>query len=325
VGLLLTPERRIFAWRELWIGVGIAAVVAAPSMIWQQVHGWPFLTVVANHSQTILTGTPVEFALHQLVAINLLLAPLWIAGLLGPFLRPALKPLRFLSIAFVGAAILDFKTGGKDYYLYAAYPTMFVVGALTCAGLRPVLTGVWLAASTALFAIGAPMVLPLLSPQALERYMSRLHFKQRPDEKAAIGAPLTQVFSDEMPWRVLEQQVAMIYRSLPESERARTAIIASNYGEAAAIDVYGRRDGLPPALTGQNQYFLWGPHGYDGSVIIHINGEERTWQHYCQQLTVAGTFGAAYAMPYENNRPILLCHVLRANLSATWERFKRYQ
>jgi 4-amino-4-deoxy-L-arabinose transferase-like glycosyltransferase len=325
VGLLATPQRQLFAWRELWIGVGIAVVIAAPSLIWQQLHGWPFLTVVANHKQTILTGTPLQFANHQVIAMNLLLAPLWIAGIVGPFLRPGLKPLRFLSISFAGAALLDFLTGGKDYYLYAAYPTMFVLGALTCAGLRPLLAGLWLALAAVLFAIGAPVVLPLLSPPALQRYMTRLRIRQRPDELAAIGAPLTQVYSDEMPWRDLEKQVAAIYRSLPADERARVAIIGSNYGEAAAIDVYGPQDGLPPALSGQNQYFLWGAHGHDGSVIIQINGEERTWRRYCQQLTVAGTFGAPYAMPYENGRPIFLCHGLRANLTDTWERFKRYR
>jgi hypothetical protein len=324
-GLLLTHERRIFAWRELWIGAGIAAVIAAPSLIWQQLHGWPFLAVVAKHAPTDLTGTPEEFALQQIVAINLLLAPLWVAGVIGPFLRQELKPLRFLSIAFAGAAVLDFVTGGKDYYLFAAYPAMFVTGALTCAGLRPWLAGLWLSASAAVFALGAPVVLPLLDPPLLARYMAVLHIKPRPDEEAARGAPLTQVYSDEMPWRALEQQVARIYRALPESERARTAIIATNYGEAAAIDVYGRRDGLPPALTGQNQYYLWGAHGYDGSVIIHINGDERLWRRYCQQLELAGTFGAPYAMPYENGQPIWLCHGLKANLSATWDRFKRYR
>jgi hypothetical protein len=324
-GLLLTPARRVFAWRELWIGLAIAAVVAAPSLMWQAFHGWPFLTVVANHSATDLTGTPAVFAAQQVAALNPVLAPLWLTGVIAPFFLSGLKPLRFLSIAFVGAAALDFGTGGKDYYLFAAYPTMFAVGAAACAGLDRRLAGVWLAVSAAAFAAVAPVVLPLLDPPVLSRYLSAAHLHPRPDELAAVGAPLTQVFSDEMGWRDLEKQVASLYRSLPEAERKQTAIIASNYGEAAAIDFYGRKDGLPPALSGQNQYFLWGSYGYDGSVIIHVNGDVRQWRRFCQQLEVAGTFGAPYAMPYENDRPILLCHGLRANLTQTWDRFKRYR
>lgn len=324
-GLALTPARRIFQWRELWLGVGVAAIVAAPSLLWQTMQGWPFLTVVHNHSATDLTGTPAVFVLQQIAAMNVVFAPLWMAGVIGPFVASTLKPLRFLSITFLGAGLLDFFTGGKDYYLYAAYPTMFAVGAVACAALRPVLTGLWLTAGAALFALIAPVVLPLLDPPQLASYMTAHHLKPRPDELAAVGAPLTQVFSDEMGWQALEQQVAQIYRSLPENERPRAALIASNYGEAAALDYYGRRDGLPPALSGQNQYFLWGPHGYDGSVIIHINGDARQWRRYCERLERVGTFGAPYAMPYERDRPILLCHGLRANLTATWRRFQRYR
>ncbi|MGH8217642.1 MAG: glycosyltransferase family 39 protein [Steroidobacteraceae bacterium] len=323
-GLLLTSARRILAWREFWMGAALAALIAAPSLIWQALHGWPFLAVISAHKKTFLTGGPIAFTLQQVAAVNAALAPLWLAGLIGPFLLPALRPLRFLSIGFVGAAVLDFATGGKDYYLFAAYPTLFAVGGAACARLNRGATAIWLAAAAAVFAFLAPIALPLLSPPALARYLQVTHLRPRPDERAAVGAPLTQVFSDEMGWRDLEKKVAAAYRSLPDAQRSRAAIIAVDYGEAAAIDFYGRADGLPPALSGENQYFLWGSHGYDGSVILHINGSVRSWKRFCEHLEVIGTFGAAYAMPYENDQPILLCHGLRANLTATWARFKRY-
>lgn len=324
LGLLLTRARRILAWREFWVGVVVAALIAAPSLIWQAIHGWPFLAVISEHKKTIFTGGPIAFTLQQVAAVNLALAPLWLAGLIGPFLQPALKPLRFLSIAFAGAAVLDFVTGGKDYYLFAAYPTLFAVGGTACARLNRIAAAIWLTATAAVFALLAPIALPLLDPPVLARYLQATHLRPPPDELAAVGAPLTQVFSDEMGWRELEKKVAAAYRSLPDAERSRAAILAVDYGEAAAIDVYGKADGLPPALSGEDQYFLWGSHGYDGSVILHINGNERSWRRFCEDVEVIGTFGAPYAMPYENGRPILLCHRLRANLTETWERFKRY-
>jgi len=323
-GLLLTRARKIIAWREFWIAVALAAVVAAPSLIWQAMHGWPFLVVIAEHKKTILTGGPIAFTFQQVAAVNIALAPLWLAGAIGPFLVPALKPLRFLSIAFAGAAVLDFVSGGKDYYLFAAYPSLFAVGGVACARVNRIVAAIWLAAAAAVFALLAPIALPLLDPPTLARYLQVMHLRPRPDEIAAVGAPLTQVFSDEMGWRELEKKVAAVYRSLPDAERNRAAILALDYGEAAAVDVYGRADGLPPALSGENQYFLWGAHGYDGSVILYINGNERRWRRFCEHLDVIGTFGAPYAMPYENGRPILLCHGLRANLTDTWMRFKHY-
>ncbi len=323
-GLLVTSARRILTWREFWVGAAIAALIAAPSLVWQLIHGWPFLIVIAQHKKTFLTGGPIAFTLQQVAAVNLVLAPLWLAGLIGPFLLPALKPLRFLSITFAGAATLDFATGGKDYYLFAAYPALFAVGGVACARLNRSVATVWLALAAVSFALLAPIVLPLLDPPVLARYLRATHLRPPPDEVAAVGAPLTQVFSDELGWRELEKQVAAAYRSLPDAERSHAAIIAVDYGEAAAIDVYGKADGLPPALSGENQYFLWGSHGYDGSVILHVSGSVRSWQRFCERLDVVGTFGVPYAMPYENGRPILLCHGLRADLTATWGRFRRY-
>ena len=324
-GLALTPSRRLLALRELWLGVALAAAIAAPNLIWQAAHGWPFFAVTDLHARTIVTGGAVAFEIWQILALNPLLAPLWLLGAAAPFFVEALRPFRFLSIAFLGATVLVLVAGGKDYYLFPAYPTMFALGAAACSKVRPWLAAAWIAVASALFLVVAPAALPILPPPELARYLDRLHLRPPPDEKAAVSAPLTQVFSDEMGWRALENEVARIYRALPEDERGAAAILASNYGEAAAIDVYGEADGLPPAISGNNQYFLWGPRGHDGKVIVHINGDPERWRNYCDSVEIAGSFGAPFAMPYETGRPIFICRGLRRNLSLTWERFKSYR
>jgi hypothetical protein len=326
-GLLVTPSRRVLTQRHCWFGLAIAAAIGAPSLIWQTLHGWPFLVVILQHhtAGTNFTGNPLIFEIGQLLAMNLLLAPLWVTGVVAPFLMTELKAVRFLAVAFVIATVVNVAAGGKDYYLFAAYPVMFVAGAVGLGRLKNWVVALWLIAATANFAVAAPLALPILSPPVLAGYLARTHLKPRPEEAAAVGAPLTQVFSDEMGWRALEKQVARIYHSLPASEQKKAAILATNFGEAAAIDVYGRADGLPPAICGQNQYYLWGPHGHDGSVIIHINGDPSLWRHFCRTVKIVGTFGVPYAMPYENGRPIFVCRGLRFNLVKAWPHFKRYE
>jgi Dolichyl-phosphate-mannose-protein mannosyltransferase len=327
IGLLVTPARRIFAWRSCWIGLLIALLVTAPSLIWQTVHGWPFLALILHHHSTgtNLTGNPLAFEIRQIIDMNFLLAPLWIAGVIAPFAVEELKPARFLSIAFVVTTIVNVITGGKSYYLFAVYPTMFAVGAAAFRQVKNWSIALWLGAATAVFVIMAPIALPLLNPPTLVRYMAWTHLKPRPVETAGIGAPLTQVFSDELGWRELEKQVAAIYHSLPNSDQKRAAILATNYGDASAVDFYGRADGLPPVISGGNQYYLWGPGDYDGSTVILINARADRWGRLCQSLEFAGTFGVPYAMPYENNRPIFVCHGLRFNLNQAWPRFRRYE
>jgi hypothetical protein len=327
IGLLLTPARKVLTLRQCWIGLAIAAVIALPSLVWQTINGWPFLQVMMHHTagRTNLTGNPLQFEILQALAMNILLAPLWLTGIVAPFAGVRLRPARFLAIAYLVAAVIDIAARGKDYYLFPAYPALFAIGAAACTRLPAWLSATWMAGAVAMSAIAAPIVLPLLDPPALAAYMDKHHLHPRPDELAAVGAPLTQVFSDELGWRDLEKTVAGVYRALPPDDRGRAAIVASNYGEAAAIDVYGGGDGLPPALSGQDQYYLWGPRGYDGSVTIHINGDPERWRHYCAQLDIVAHFGAPLVMPYESGRPIFVCRGLRVPLTDAWPRFKRFQ
>src|SRR5262249_52214358 len=168
-----------------------------------------------------------------------------------------------------------------------------------------------------------PAVLPILEPEVLARYLNRARLQPPPNEWAAIGAPLTQMFSDEMGWRELERTVASVYRALPDEDRRRAAIFASNYGEAAAIDFYGTQHGVPPVLSGANQYFLWGTHDFEGDIVIHVAGDPVRWKRICQSVETVATFGVANAMPYERDRPIFICRGLRTPLAKIWSRFKR--
>ena len=98
-GLILTSGRRLFALREFWLAAALAVAIAAPNLIWQAAHGWPFLAVTDLHARTIFAGGPIAFETGQIVALNPLLAPLWLLGAAGPFFVSTLRPFRFLSIA----------------------------------------------------------------------------------------------------------------------------------------------------------------------------------------------------------------------------------
>lgn len=322
-GVVLTPARRILKSGHCWMGALIAVVVAAPSLIWQALHGWPFITGIFNHAAQNLPGTPWHFELTQAMEISPMLALLCLAGAIAPFVREELKSARFLSIAFVGATVLDIAAIGKDYYLIPVYPTLFALGAAGIMTLRPWMLRTWFGVAVLSALIAAPIALPILQPEMLARYLDRTHLRPPPDETAGIGAPLTQVYSDEFGWRELEKRVAAVYQSLPAAERAHATILAADYGEAAAVDIFGKADGLPAAISAEDQYYFWGTHGSDGSVIIHINGDPHRWQRLCESVQVADRFGVDYAMPYENDRPIFICRGLRVSLDTLWPRMKR--
>ncbi len=123
----------------------------------------------------------------------------------------------------------------------------------------------------------------------------------------------------------MAQKVAAVYRSLPPRDRARAVFYGENYGEAAAIDVFGPRLGLPPSISGHNQYFLWGPRGHDGSVIIIVGGSPQHYADLFGRFDVAGQVDTPYAMPIETDQPIYVLRDMKAPLQSVWPTVKHYR
>lgn len=323
VGIAAFGPRALLRSRDLWIGVGIAALIALPNALWQAAHGFPFLELVRNDNAGNFTGSPIGFTAQQMLANNFLLAPLWITGIVAPFVSKRLASFRFLSATFVITAVLIVISHGKMYYMAGTYPTMFALGAAACTRLWRWFVALWAVLAVVNAVSALPLVLPVLSPAALAHMMANMSYKPKPVEAAGIGAPLMQMQSDEFGWRDLAGTVERVYAALPADQRAKAAIFASNYGEAAAIDFYGH--GLPPALSGNNNYYLWGTHGFDGSLVIGVNETTADWSPICGSVREAARFGdSPYAMPYEVNRPIVICSGMHPPLPQIWPQFKHY-
>lgn len=323
LGLALFGDRSVWRSRDFWIGAGIAILLVLPNAAWQLAHGFPFLELVRNDNAGNLTGGPLRFILDQLFLMNVLLAPLWITGIIAPFTSKRMAPARFLSVAFVVTAVLVVATHGKDYYLVGAYPTSFAVGAAACTYLWRWFVALWAVLAATNGALALPFVLPLVPPGQLAEMLDRMNFRPPPMEKACVGAPLGCIFSMEFGWEEVAQRTAGVYAALSPADRDKAAILASNYAEAAAIDLYGK--GLPPALSGNNQYYLWGPRGYDGSVVIAVGFNPSALAPLCSSVTILTRYGTSpYAMPYERDRPIVVCRNMRPSLAARWTEFKRY-
>ena len=172
-------------------------------------------------------------------------------------------------------------------------------------------------AIVALAAAIVPTVQPFLPPGDVRGYFVALHLAPPAEEKARLGA-LPQYFADQFGWPELAATVAAVYYALPPADRAKAYVLGGNYGEAAAVDIYDAGRGLPPTLSGHNQYGLWGPRGYDGSVLIDIGGNVKDDLRVCRSATLAATFSAPYVMPFEDHLGIVVCRGLRVPLARFW-------
>jgi 4-amino-4-deoxy-L-arabinose transferase-like glycosyltransferase len=320
LALLLTPMRRSLAKPWIWIGGAIALLIFLPNVIWEVQHDYATLELLRNVKETgknVVLG-PVDFVIQQAMMLNPFFAPLWIAGLVFLFLQPRY---RVLAWTYVIVLLLFIKLEAKDYYLAPLYPTLFAAGAVWLSARRYL----WIP-MLALIVVGglisAPLVLPIFTPEKYLAYQRALGVEQRPAE-VSHTSEMPQIFSDQFGWREMVREVARVYHALPPDVRAKTAIWCGNYGEAGAIDFYGPRYGLPPAISGHQSYYLWGPRDYTGeSMIVIASRIVRTRPLYSRIETVGQRFHP-HAMPDENG-PVFLCTTKRP-LREIWHHYKNWR
>lgn len=329
MGLLATPQRRVLLRPALWLGLGLAVLIALPSFLWQGMHGLPFLELMTAASDKNVDTPLGSFLLNQIFVMNPVLAPIWFLGLVGPFLVAKLKDLRFLPIACIVVLVLTRLGHGKDYYLAACYPTLFVLGAVTigewvATRRRQMMAKIWAGAAIVVSLAMSPLALPVLPPPLLVAYITRLGIAPQQQERSFRGTVLPQLFADQLGWHDFSGQVMAAWQRIPESQRRRTGIKVDNYGEAASLDLYAGPLGLPPVLSGHNQYFLWGLRGQNPVDLLVVQNHVERLRPYCRDTQVLGQTGSPYAMASENGKMIAWCRGLRTPLSALWPEIKNY-
>lgn len=332
-GLLLTSQRRLLFTPWLLLGGVIAFLIFLPNLIWNIQNHWPFLELMRNVRATgkDVVLPPGKYLLQQVLMMNPVSFPFWFGGLLFYFFSRGADRYRVFGFAFVIAILIFMITHGKDYYSAASYVMLFPAGALateTLLATRPKLKTILRPACFLWLMLGVlpllPLVLPVLPIETFLRYQSHLPFEVPKTERSFVGETLPQYYADEFPWPGLVEAVARVYHSLPPEEQQRAAIYGTNYGQAAAVDFFGPQYGLPKAISGHQNYFLWGPRHYTGDIMILLGEEEREARKHFDSVTVAATLNNPYAYRYEN-RPILLCRGLKWNLQTDWSRVKHWR
>ncbi len=329
LGLLLTPQRRLLASRWLWIGGAAAFLIFLPNLLWNVAHHFPFVELQQNihRSGRDVALSPLAFLGQEIFTMLPLTFPVWAAGLWFFFRGAAGRPYRFLGWTFVIAAAVIMAMSPRIYYLFPAFPVPFAAGGVLwerwlsrprLAAFRPAYAGLLLGAG----AILSPIAIPVLPPESYIRYTEALHIAQPKIENHRLG-PLPQLFADQFGWEEMAAEVARIYNGLPPDVRAHTAIFGQNYGEAGAIDFFGPKYGLPPALSGHQSYYLWGPRGYDGQSMIVMDDRPEVLARIFDHVEKAGHVTHPYSMPYRHF-DVYYCTGLKMPMSELWPKVKAW-
>jgi hypothetical protein len=334
-GLILTSQRKQLATKWFWFGALIAFLLFLPHIIWEISHGLPTLEFMHNASQE--KNAPItigDYFSGQLRDVNYLNAPLWLLGLYFFLFHQIGRQYRALGWTYIVVFVIMIAGNAKVYYLSPIYPMLLAGGSVFMEHLirehswnwmKPVYVSLLVTWTV----IVLPLTLPVLPVEELISYQKLLGVTPRAEERSAL-AELPQYYADMFGWEKMAADVAKVYRTLTPEEQAECVIFVRNYGEAGAIDFFGKQYGLPDASCAHNNYWLWGPGQRTGRIAI-IFGSRRTLDDNLSDLCraykhveLAATTNAKYCMPYENGRMIFICKEMNTTFQKIWSRERFY-
>ena len=328
VSLLLTPQRRFFSNAWIWLGALCSLLIFLPNLIWLVRHNFPFLELMHNIRGTgrdVVRG-PLAFVADQAMLMNPILFPLWAGGVVWLFAGRNGSRYRILGWTYGVMLIAFIALKGKNYYLSAAYPMLFAAGAIAFENVtrlqfrwsRAVYVSLIIVATCLL----APTVAPVLPVETYIRYQKAIGLEPPKAENQPTG-PLPQYFADEFGWEDMAREVARIYNELPPEQRAVTAIFANSYGQAGAIDFFGKKYGLPKAISNHQSYWFWGPRDYTGESVIVLGSDGTGDREHFASVEVLGRTYHPYSRRDEHF-DIFLCRELNTTLQTLWPKAKKW-
>ena len=303
IGLLVCGPRRWLRSGWVWGGVAAAGVLALPNIVYQATHGWPQLAMGA----ALAANNALEVRLLMWPMLLLLAGPVgavfWISAVVAILRRPAWRDLRFLVVAFAVVVVFVFVGGTQFYYTAGMLAVLVAIGAVPVADWmrraahrRGRLTA-GIAVNAVLCAVFALPVLPL--PVLAASGLSVAN--------AATG--------DQVGW---ETYVAQVDRAAVAADA--DAIIATNYGEAGALDRFST-SGLP-VHSGHNALAGLGGPAADARTVVVVGGRDGFVDPYFERCEIVDRLDNGVGVGNEEQgRPVAVCVDPVAPWDELWPRF----
>jgi 4-amino-4-deoxy-L-arabinose transferase-like glycosyltransferase len=315
--LLLPSQRHHLRSRGFWWGVLTAAALAAPNLVWLASHH--FLTLQMEHHihiRDVRNGRAAGYYTDQL-RFTLFALPMAIAGLVS-LMRSA--RFRLLSAFYIGPFVLLALAKGRGYYLMPAYPVLYAAGAVAlerlilqrAVWLRLCLRSLVVAAAlldTAAVAWAYLPIWPVGSPGW------NWQMKNNADMANEVG------------WPEFVAQVAAVRDTLSPGDRSRLAILANNFGEAGALELWGPQYHLPTPISSVNSFHDRGYGPYEPETVIVVGGELYDQLGNFETCSIVALVRLPYGVRTEetdDHPEILVCHHLRRPWPEVWRRSQAF-
>lgn len=307
-GILAVGPRRVL-WSRWTAGAGaVLLVTASPNLVYQALNGWPQLAMGAALAED--NAGEVRLLVVPFLALLLgpPLVPVWVAGIVALWRRPAWRPVRFLAPAFPVLVVLVWVMGAQVYYPLGLVAVLLAAGCVPVAERLERTGGSWRWIVGVNAAFSAVIALPLLPVTVL----------------GSTPVPeINQVARDSVGWPEYVRQVAGVVDALPADERERVTLVAGNYGEAGALDRFGPEHGLPAVHSGHNALADREPPPADATVAVVVGWQAEHVGPLFRTCTTVGHLDNGVGVDNEEQgAPIAVCHDPVGGWDAVWPRLR---
>jgi 4-amino-4-deoxy-L-arabinose transferase-like glycosyltransferase len=313
VGLLAPADRKLLTTRWPWIALGLTLFIGSPAIIGQITLGFPFFGVMHDlQRQQFSHVSWLDFVTGQVFMLGFISFIVAVTGLVALFAKERFRSFRILAWVYAGAFLVLFLMHGKAYYLGPIYPAMLAAGSVMAElvgkgrwkiGFRAALLVILVAGGIFFLPIGVP----ILAPQKMSDYTSALGLSAANTSNSGRVLRLPQDYADMLGWNQRVETVARVYRSLAADQRKEAVILASNYGEAGAIDFLGPKYGLPHSICFEGSYWFYGPGKNTGATTIAIGFDSTDLVKNWRQVTPVARIENKWTVPEEQDLTIYLC------------------
>jgi hypothetical protein len=242
LSVLAVGPRQMLVRPALWVGGAVAALSAAPGLLWQSRHGWPQIEM----SQVISAQGKTDI-LSTLLAAGLPAGALLLGYGLWQLVRsPQLRPYRFFGWTVIGLLAVFVIAGGRDYYALGIYTVCFAAAAVELERRCSARWRGWLVIWSVVAVSAVGVALDLLPGSAAE--------------------------SDS---RLQADRVAAAYRSLPPDTRGEVAVLTEAYTQAGYLERFGADRGLPRTVYSPNRgFWYFGAPPETSEAALYVSGNE---------------------------------------------------
>ncbi|MVU83649.1 glycosyl transferase family 39 [Nocardia sp. ET3-3] len=273
IGVLIAGPREVLRRPALYIGTLIMVVAMIPGIIWQTQHGWvesQMTEIIAQEQHAANTG-PLICAIEIAFQCGLIGGLLSIFGLWGLVRLEALRPYRFALIAGLILLTVVLVENGRSYYIAGFWPALLGAGAYALGTVEAKrLIARWVNAVAVLSAVLFTVwMIEVPVTQAWIPLPKSLTTKGPITDQAQYWIRESWFGPDG--YTTFTSAVNDAVKSLPESERANTAVVAAAYVQASALEEFGRDYNLPPIYSPNRGWGYFGPPSDSARTIVYLS------------------------------------------------------